>query len=86
DININGLEKYTRRYVYGKLGFKPHSKISFDQLSKGITQLNGTENFSSISYVFNKDGDEDSLDMELVENPVQRFLKLGIHYDALYKS
>lgn len=86
DININGLEKYTRRYVYGKLGFKPHSKISFEQLSKGITQLNGTENFSSISYVFNKDGDEDSLDMELVENPVQRYLKLGIHYDALYKS
>ncbi|WP_010255166.1 patatin-like phospholipase family protein [Myroides injenensis] len=86
DINIKGLNNYTRRYVHGKLGFKPNSKISFDMLSNGITQLNGTENFSSISYMFNKDGDEDVLDMELVENPVKRYLKLGVHYDDLYKA
>ncbi|MTG96661.1 MULTISPECIES: patatin-like phospholipase family protein [Myroides] len=88
DINIDGLSKYTQRYVHGKLGFKPFSKVSFDQLDKGITQLNGTENFSSISYKFNRSttGEGDDLDMDLVENPVNRYLKLGVHYDALYKA
>ncbi|WP_025124887.1 patatin-like phospholipase family protein [Myroides odoratimimus] len=86
DIDIKGLNKYTRRYVHGKLGFKPNSKISFDQLANGITQLNGTENFSSMTYKFEADGDKDKMKMELVENPVNRYLKLGVHYDGLYKA
>lgn len=86
DIDIHGLNRFTRRYVHGKLGFKPNTKISFDQMSEGITQLNGTENFSSMTYRFIADGDKDELDMTLVENPVNRYLKLGVHYDGLYKA
>lgn len=85
-IDIHGLNRFTRRYVHGKLGFKPNTKISFDQMSDGITQLNGTENFSSMTYRFIADGDKDELDMTLVENPVNRYLKLGVHYDGLYKA
>lgn len=86
DIDIHGLNRFTRRYVHGKLGFKPNTKISFDQMSEGITQLNGTENFSSMTYRFIADGDKDELDVTLAENPVNRYLKLGVHYDALYKA
>ncbi|MCC9042304.1 patatin-like phospholipase family protein [Myroides sp. M-43] len=85
-IDIHGLNRFTRRYVHGKLGFKPNTKISFDQMSEGITQLNGTENFSSMTYRFMADGNKDELDITLVENPVNRYLKLGVHYDALYKA
>ncbi|MDM1347161.1 patatin-like phospholipase family protein [Myroides marinus] len=85
-IDIHGLNQFTRRYVHGKLGFKPNTKISFDQLADGITQLNGTENFSSMTYRFIADGEKDELDMTLVENPVNRYLKLGVHYDGLYKA
>lgn len=86
DIDIHGLNRFTRRYVHGKLGFKPNTKISFDQMSEGITQLNGTENFSSMTYRFIADGNKDELDITLVENPVNRYIKLGVHYDALYKA
>ncbi|MGS4346049.1 patatin-like phospholipase family protein [Myroides odoratus] len=85
-IDINGLTRYTRRYVHGKLGFKPNSSITFDELEKGIDQLNGTDNFSSISYRFDAEGDGDELVLDLVENPTKRYLKLGVHYDGLYKS
>lgn len=86
EIDINGLTRYTRRYIHGKLGFKPDSSISFEDLEKGIDQLNGTENFSSISYRFDANGDGDKLVLDLVENPIKRYLKLGVHYDGLYKS
>ncbi|MDM1043537.1 patatin-like phospholipase family protein [Myroides sp. 1354] len=85
-IDIKGLTRYTRRYVHGKLGFKPDSWVSFNDLEKGIDQLNGTDNFSSISYRFDANGDGDELVLDLVENPTKRYLKLGVHYDGLYKS
>lgn len=85
-IDINGLTRYTQRYVHGKLGFKPNSLVTFDELEKGIDQLNGTDNFSSISYRFDANGAGDELVLDLVENPTKRYLKLGVHYDGLYKS
>ena len=85
-IDINGLTRYTQRYVHGKLGFKPNSMVTFDELEKGIDQLNGTDNFSSISYRFDANGEGDELVLDLVENPTKRYLKLGVHYDGLYKS
>lgn len=88
DIKIRGLERLTNRYVHGKLGFKPNSKITFTDLSEGITRLNGTENFSSISYIFEQDQDsgKDVLIMDLDENPINTFLRFGVHYDGLYKT
>ncbi len=88
DIKIQGLERLTRRYIHGKLGFEPNSTITFDDLSRGITRLNGTENFSGISYRFeqDQDPDKDVLVMDLVENPIDTYLRLGVHYDGLYKT
>ena len=87
EIAIKGLERFTRRYVHGKLGFKPETKVSFAQIDEGMTRLSGTENFSDVLYKFEDDGNGgDILALELVENPVSRFLKLGVHYDALYKT
>lgn len=86
DIKISGLSTFTNRYIQGKLGFKPNSEITMAQLTEGINQLNATENFSAISYRFEKDGTRDDFVLDLTENPVKRFLKLGIHYDGLMKS
>ncbi|MFD0701382.1 patatin-like phospholipase family protein [Myroides pelagicus] len=88
NIHISGLSKYTQRYIHGKLGFKPFHKVSYNQLSEGITKLNGTENFSSISYKFHESetGSGDDMELDLVENPIHRYLKLGLHYDGLYKA
>ncbi|MDY0989041.1 patatin-like phospholipase family protein [Flavobacterium sp. CFBP9031] len=86
DINTDKLENYTKEYIHGKLRFKPGSTITYDGLKAGINNLNATQNFSTISYCLQPDGDKDDLDLVLRENPTQTYLKLGLHYDGLYKS
>jgi NTE family protein len=86
DININKLDNYTRAYVIGKLGFKPGSKITYDDLKVGIDNLNATQNFSSMGYSFEEKDGKDVFELNLVENPTKTFLRFGLHYDDLYKS
>ena len=86
-IEINGLKNYTRSYVIGKLSFKPGNQISQDVFTNGITNLNATQNFTSISYSFDQEaGKSEVLRLNLKETPVNRFLKFGLHYDGLFKS
>lgn len=85
-INSDPLDNYTREYIRGKLRFKPGSTITYDDLKTGINNLNATQNFSTISYCLQPNGEKDNLDLVLKENPTQTFLKLGLHYDGLYKS
>lgn len=85
-IEIFGLKNFTRSYVVGKLNFKPGQKISYDKFIEGISNLNGTQNFNTISYDFRKGEHADVLNLHLKENPVNRYLRFGLHYDGLYKS
>lgn len=85
-INIKNIKNYTRSYVIGKLGFKPNSKISYNDIKNGINKLNSTQNFSSISYTIDKSIGGDDLNIVLTESTNKTFLKFGLHYDGLYKS
>ncbi|MBF00642.1 patatin-like phospholipase family protein [Flavobacterium coralii] len=85
-FNITGLNNYTKSYVIGKLNFKPGTKISYEKFTQGISNLNATQNFNSISYCFDEGANGDILSLKLTENPVNRYLKFGLHYDGLYKS
>ncbi|WP_281636934.1 patatin-like phospholipase family protein [Flavobacterium marginilacus] len=85
-IKINELKNYSRDYIIGKLNFKPKSKISFRDLETGINNLNATQNFSNVSYYFDKNGEYDDLVLTLTESPVKTNLKFALHYDGLYKS
>jgi len=86
DIKTNDLKNYSRDYIIGKLNFKPRTKISFRELEKGINNLNATQNFSAVSYYFEKNGAYDNLILNLTESPITTNLKFGLHYDGLYKS
>jgi NTE family protein len=85
-IQISQLDNFTRAYVIGKLRFKPNSRISYNDLKNGIDNLSATQNFSGLSYSFEKNGDHENLLLNLTENKVMTYLKLGLHYDGLYKS
>ncbi|WP_394758936.1 patatin-like phospholipase family protein [Flavobacterium sp.] len=85
-IGIVGNEDYTRSYVIGKLRFKSGSKISYTDLHSGINNLNATQNFSSISYRLQKEDTQDILMIDVKENPIKTYFKLGAHYDDLFKS
>lgn len=85
-IEVTKLENYTRAYVLGKLRIKAGKEITYAQLKNGINTLNATQNFSSITYSIDKFENGDALNLNLVENETKTFLKLGLHYDDLYKS
>jgi NTE family protein len=88
-VNEESLEKYNRDYVIGKIGFKPYTNIQYSTFEEGIASLNATQNFETINYSFRKNPfypNTVDIKLHLVESPVNRYLKFGIHYDGLYKS
>lgn len=86
EISFNKLENYTRAYILGKLKIKKNSMITYEQLEKGISTLNATQNFSAITYSFEKAQKGTQLILNVKENKNNTFLKFGLHYDDLYKS
>ncbi|RTY85112.1 patatin [Flavobacterium sp. LS1P28] len=85
-INSNELKNYTKEYVIGKLRFKPGVKTCYDDLLKGINNINATKNFSSISYSLEPNKGGVDLNINLEENSTKTYLKFGLHYDNLFKS
>lgn len=85
-INNTKLDNYTKEYITSKLRFKPGSTICYEDLRKGINNINATQNFSAISYSLEPNDGKDDLNLVLKENATQTYLKLGLHYDGLYKS
>lgn len=82
EINFNQTKNYTRAYLLGKLKLKPNSKIKYTEFQNGIQNLSATQNFSALKYNFSND----NLNLDLKEDPVNTFLKFGLHYDDFYKS
>jgi len=85
-INSNELDNYTKEYVIGKLRFKPGTKTGYDNLLKGINNINATKNFSAISYSLEANKEDVDLHISLKENLTKTYLKFGLHYDNLFKS
>ena len=86
EIALNKLENYTRSYILGKLKIRNNLKISHAQLEKGISTLNATQNFSAITYSFERTQKGTQLNLNVKENKNDTYLKFGLHYDDLYKS
>ncbi|OYU84834.1 MAG: patatin [Flavobacterium sp. BFFFF2] len=86
-ILTNEVPGYTRSYVLGKLRFRQGERITFDDLQQGITNLDASQSFSSLMcrVVPCSDG-KDQLLLTLRENPNHMNVKLGLHFDQLYKS
>ncbi len=85
-LEVEGNQNYTRGYVKGKLRFDPDEIISFDKLNQGVNNLAATGNFISVRYELTSEGKGDKLRVILRENPNKTLLRLGVHYDDLYKT
>ncbi|WP_313805507.1 patatin-like phospholipase family protein [Flavobacterium sp.] len=86
DVSVNPLNNFTRAYVLGRMRLKVNTKVTYKKLTEGLANLNSTQNFSAIGYSFEKRGEADKLVLDLTENPINRYLRFGIHYDELFKS
>ncbi len=85
-IAITGNENYTRTYVLGTLKLRTGDSVSYKQLIKKINNLTATDNFSRIDYSFKELKEGKQLRINLKENSISANIKLGVHYDELYKS
>ena len=85
-ISVSGNNKYTRAYVLGKLKLKSNEKVSYQHFNKGVNNLVATNNFDSFLYQFKPNNDGYNLIANVKESDVNTILKLGVHYDDLYKS
>lgn len=87
NVQISGNSNYTRAYILGKLHLKTPISTTYKNFSDGINNLAATGNFNQINY-FLKDTDEGekNLELQLSESESRTLLRLGLHYDDLYKS
>ncbi|WP_343488201.1 patatin-like phospholipase family protein [Allomuricauda sp. d1] len=83
---IEGGNNHTRGYVKGKLRFDLGERVSFKELRQGINNLAATGNFKAIRYQLVSNGLGTDLVLKLKEDPVKMHIKMGAHYDDLYKS
>ncbi|WP_394748338.1 patatin-like phospholipase family protein [Spongiimicrobium salis] len=83
---LKGNDNYTRGYVKGKLRFALNERTTFDKIQKGIGNLSATGNFKTIRYKLAANGDSVDLILKLKEKPNKTFIRMGAHYDDLYKS
>ena len=79
-------ENYSRGYIKGKLRFNLGEKITFGKLQQGISNLSTTRNFETIRYRLVSNGVGEDLILRLEESKNKTFIRLGAHYDDLYKS
>lgn len=87
-ISIDGNKKYSRAYILGKLKLKGNKKISYNKFNNGVNSLIATNNFDYFQYEFEKTKGNEGYDLKakLAETEINTYIKLGLHYDKLYKS
>ncbi len=85
-LTITGNKNYSRGYIKGKLRFNLDEKITFKKLQQGISNLSATGNFQTIRYDLVSEDSGVNLILKLKETPIKTFIRMGVHYDELYKS
>ncbi len=87
-ISLGGNERYTRSFILGKLKLKDEERISYTDFKQGINSLIATSNFDTFRYDLEPTENESEYKLigNVIESETSTFLRLGIHYDGLYKS
>lgn len=85
-IIIGGNNSYTNKYILNKLQLKKSDTVSYQLISNKINTLAATKNFKRIDYEFGDFFSGKKLTLRLKEEEKKSFLRVGMHYDLLYKT
>lgn len=86
EIVINGNKNYTDKYCLDKLKIEKGDTVDQENFLQGINALTATGNFENILYRFIPVDGGMKVEFNVIENKVSTFLKIGAHYDQLYKT
>jgi len=85
-IELNGNENYTRAYVLGKLKLQVGDKTNYKELATKISFLSTTDSFKMINFTVKNTPEGEVVILNINENNLNASLRLGVHYDLVYKS
>ncbi|WP_347173288.1 patatin-like phospholipase family protein [Polaribacter uvawellassae] len=85
-IEINGNKNHTRAYVLGKLKLQDGDEINYKDLATKVSYLSATNNFKMIDFNVKNSSDGKIVQINIKENKLNANLRLGVHYDFVYKS
>lgn len=87
NIIIVGNNNYPRSYIRGKLKLNQNEETTFSEINKGLNNLSATRNFIHINYRLIPKGENNyDFQLEAQESNETTLLRLGVHFDDLYKS
>ncbi|MDD3772670.1 MAG: patatin-like phospholipase family protein [Weeksellaceae bacterium] len=87
DVEIYGLKNFNRSYVKGKLGIIPPQLTSYQTIRNGIEALYASGNFNKVFYRLSQnEKNHKTLNLFVLEKKNKQFIKLGLHYDDLFKT
>jgi len=84
--SLSGNNFYPRSYVMGKLKLRLPEKMTFQDFGERVNNLSATGNFDRVSYRFKEISQGKLLDLYMQETESTQFLRLGLHYDDLYRT
>lgn len=85
-IEISGNVNHTRAYILGKLKLQEGDFINYADINKRISYLSATDNFQQINYQLDHTEKGKKLKLDVKESTLNKTVKLGVHYDLVYKS
>ena len=85
-VSVTGNTNYTRSYIMGKLKSKPPQTLSYEEFNESINNLSATNNFDRIGHRFISIPSGKVLQLDLQESRSSQSVRLGLHYDDLYRS
>ena len=85
-IIVKGNKNYSENYILGKLQLKEGDSISYQEISKKINTLTATDNFKRVDYHLTPSFKGKKMVLSIKEDDLKTNLRLGIHYDLLYKT
>lgn len=85
-IEIHGNENYTRAYILGKLKIHEKDSLTNKDLNLKLSYLLATGNFKKIDYQFITASEGKNLILKISESKQKANIRLGVHYDFVYKS
>ncbi|KGL61984.1 patatin-like phospholipase family protein [Polaribacter sp. Hel1_85] len=87
DIDLIGSKNFTRAFVLGKVKIRKGDSLSRKEITKRIHLLSATKNYERVVYnLIKKEDNTYSLKFTVKESTENANLKLGVHYDFLYRS
>jgi len=85
-VEVKGGKNYTRAYILGALKLQIGDSISYIEMSKKMNYLTSTGNFQRVDFIFEKNTTGRTLIITTKESTEKAELRLGLHYDLVYKS